>query len=395
MKVIIAGGGIGGVITALCLNNKGIKDVSIYERASRITEIGAGIQISPNAAKVLHALGLAAPLEAASFRPEAIEMRLGRSNTDICRIPIKDEFLQRHAAPYYHIHRADLIDILVNALTPTAREAIHLNHEVVDYKTSASGVEVTFKNGKTERADVLIGADGIHSAIREAMLGSDTPRFTGNVAWRLAAPATPELHQLIPKTACIWAGPGKHAATYWVRGGDWVNFVGVVEQDHWNDEGWTLQGSREELIADFGDWSKPIRAIIDIADDIHKWALFDREPLSQWIEGRAALLGDACHPMLPFMAQGAAMAIEDAWVLSESLAAIDPVEKALLRYEERRRERAAAIQRGSRENMFTFHRRSALQQLSAYAPLWLAARIVPDKFRKRYDWIYRHDVVTA
>lgn len=393
MKALIVGAGIGGVTAALALIDAGL-DVELYERNGTLSEIGAGIQISPNGVKVLDRLGLRDMIDAVAFRPEALEMRIGTTGTRIFSIPMREEAVRRYGAPYYHVHRVDLLKLLAQALRARSTNAIHLNREVQSYAQTATGVTVTFTDGSRAVGDVLIGADGIHSRVRAAMLGDTPARFTGNTAWRVVIPAA-EVRDLVPPAACVWVGPGRHAVTYYLRRGELVNFVGVVERKDWQSESWAERGDKADLIGDFQGWAKPIARVIDQAGECYRWALFDRDPLTKWRDGRIALLGDACHPMLPFLAQGAVMAIEDAWVLSRKLKAATDIPSALAAYETERKPRTTRVQRGARAQMGLYHQRGAARQLATYGPMWLAARLAPQIVHTRQDWLYSHDVVNA
>lgn len=391
MKALVIGGGIGGVTAALCLRAQGI-DVELFERADTLSEVGAGIQLSPNGMKVLARLGLDARAEAMAFRPEALEMRLGTSGTQVFSIPMGEGARARYGAPYLHIHRADLMALLSDALAATAPGAVHLGRHLTGLDQDADRVTARFADGSTATGDVLIGADGIHSQVQATLFGASPARFTGNVAWRLVVPADDRLRALVPPTATIWVGPGRHAVTYWLRRGELVNFVGIVEQQGWQKEGWTEPGDIADLRHDFAGWAEPVTEIIARAQACHRWALFDRDPMARWGEGRATLLGDACHPMLPFLAQGAVMAIEDAWVLARNLATHAPVPAALRTYAQARQPRTARVQLGARAQMGRYHQRTVLGQLATYGPMWLAARMAPGKVRSMQDWLYKVDV---
>ena len=247
-------------------------------------------------------------------------------------------------------------------------------------------------DGRRISGDALIGADGIHSPVREQMLGAEKPIFTGNVAWRAVVPmAALGPHGPRP-TACAWMGPGKHCVTYRLRRGTLANFVGVVECDDWTAESWTERGTREEALADFADWHPTITRLLGEADTLYRWALFDRAPLPRWVDGRVALLGDAAHPMLPFMAQGAAMAVEDAWVVAREVMQKTSPARGLEAYQHLRQTHASRVQAGSRANAKTFHKRTRLGQLATYGPMWLAGKFTPMALHKRQDSIYGHDV---
>jgi salicylate hydroxylase len=391
VKAIISGGGIGGLTAALCFLHHGA-EVTLLERAPELGEVGAGIQVPPNAMKVFENLRLDGALADIGFRPEAIEARMGLSGRQLFTIPLADMAVNRWGAPYLHIHRADFISVLENALRARCPDALRLNTNVTGYTQEADSVRVHLADGSTLRGDVLIGGDGIHSAVRETMLGPEHPVFTGNVAWRMTVPID-KLGAHAPRpTACAWMGPGKHCVTYRLRRGSLANFVGVVERDDWTTESWTERGTVAQAMADFADWHPTILKILSEAEEVYRWALFDRPPLATWVDGRVALLGDAAHPMLPFMAQGAAMAVEDAWVLAQQIAQQDDVGTALKHYQAQRYERASTVQAQSRANAKTFHKRSRVSQISTYGPMWLAGKIVPKVIHARQDALYGFDV---
>lgn len=391
MKALVIGGGIGGVTAALCLRAQGI-DVELFERADTLSEVGAGIQLSPNGMKVLARLGLDARTEAIAFRPQALEMRLGTSGTQVFSIPMGEGARARYGAPYLHIHRADLMTLLGDALATSAPGVVHLGRHFTGLQQDADRVTARFADGSTATGDVLIGADGIHSQVQTTLFGASPARFTGNVAWRLVVPADDRLRTLVPPSATIWVGPGRHAVTYWLRRGELVNFVGIVEQQGWQKEGWTEPGDVADLRRDFAGWAEPVTEIIARAQACHRWALFDRDPMLRWGEGRVTLLGDACHPMLPFLAQGAVMAIEDAWVLARSLASQSAVPDALRTYAQARQPRTARVQLGARAQMGRYHQRTLLGQLATYGPMWVAARMAPARVSSMQDWLYKVDV---
>ena len=394
MKAVIAGAGIGGLTAALCLLQQGA-DVTLYEQASALEDVGAGLQLSPNGCKVMRALGLLADIEAEAVRPERIEMRFGQSGAMIFTIPLADEAVLRWGAPYLHIHRADLVTVLRNALTRQSSDALRLGRAVTAYAQDEAGLTIALSDGSRIAAEMLIGADGIRSGIRTQMLGEEAPRFTGCMAWRAVVPMQQLGAMAPPRTACVWVGEGKHAVTYHLRRGALANFVGVVERADWRQESWTEEGTREEALRDFDGWHPVIRTLIKEAPRLFRWALFDRDTLPRWTDGRVALLGDACHPMLPFMAQGAVMAIEDAWVLAQSVRQNANAAEGLHAYERARKTRTSAVQAAARANAGIFHRRTVLGKLATYGPMWLGARLAPAMVHARQDWLYGIDVVTS
>lgn len=385
-RIIISGAGIGGLTLAHACLQRGM-DVVLLEKSEALAEVGAGIQIPPNAMKVLEALGLAEAVIRRAFRPHAIETRMGKSGRQIFSIPLAETAMARWGSPYLHIHRADYIA----ALSDTLPEGVLLLKSCVNsFEEQDDQLSVHLENGESVEGDVLIGADGIHSTIREGLFGPQPAEFTGNVAWRAVVPIE-RLGDLAPRpTACAWFGAGKHVVTYCL-GGEQANFVGVVERTDWTEEGWSIQGAREEALADFTDWHPIITTLIEQAENLHRWALFDRKPLPLWRQGRVCLLGDAAHPMLPFLAQGAAMAVEDAWVLAAALSEYSP-KTGLEIYETTRKPRTSKVQAASRANMKTFHKPNTLSQLATYGPMWLAGRIIPSIVHRRMDWLYGHDV---
>jgi salicylate hydroxylase len=356
-----------------------------------ISEVGAGLQLSPNAMKVLNALGVGARVMTDAFRPQAAEMRWGRSGRKIFSIPLRKAAVNRWGAEYIHVHRADLIEALGAELAARAPDAMRLGHRLERYETQDGKVVAHFAGGGTIEADLLIGADGIHSAVRDQMLGPDKPEFTGCVAWRATAPVTALGNHAPPPTASVWVGPRKHAVTYLLRRGSLANFVGVVEHKTPGDESWTATGAKEQALKDFRRWHPSVTAIIEAADSMNRWALYGRKPLPKWSDGQVTLLGDACHPMLPFLAQGAAMAIEDAWALAACLEAEADVPSALAAYEARRKPRVTRVQEGARANSKLYHRGNPLTRFGSYVPMSMAARAAPGFVRSRLDWIYSYD----
>lgn len=387
MQAIIAGGGIGGLSAAICLAQKGCH-ICLLEQAREISEIGAGIQISPNGVRLLEKMGVMPKLEKSLFEPEAIEMRDGISNRVIFNITMKAIARKRWGARYIQIHRADLIAALVERLQELQPDAVRTNAKLTSYEQKEKSVNVHLENGETVSGDFLIGADGIHSAIREQMLGPDAPRFTGNAAWRATLPVELLGEDAPPPYGCIWAGPGKHAVTTRIKGGSYVNFVGVVEQESWQEEGWRLSGTQEQAMHDFGGWNSTIDKILSSAPELHRWALFDRAPLPKWSDGHVALLGDAAHPMLPSMAQAGVQAIEDAYVLADEISKEQSIELACKSYFTRRIKRTTKIQKTSAFNLRLFHHRHPIMRFGYYVPMWLIGRIFPSFYHRRNDWIF-------
>jgi len=354
-KVLVAGGGIGGITASLCLARSGWQ-VEVFEQAPAFAEVGAGIQLSPNCTRVLHSLGLQDALRAQACLPEGTQFRHWRSGRVIAESKLGEHVVAKYGMPYYHIHRGDLLRVLVDAAAAESAITLHTDARVDGFVQDASQVALQV-GGADHHGDLVVGADGIRSVIRAGLWGEESPRFTGNVAWRALVPVERLPAGLIRPMSTAWWGPHKHFVHYYVCGGALVNCVCVVEKQGWEIESWTERGDYAELKADFAGWHADIQRLIDNADrdSLFKWALYDRPPMRQWGQGRVTLLGDACHPTLPFMAQGAAMAIEDGAVLAACLAGGGEVGASLQRYEDLRRARTAGIQNGSRRNATTFH----------------------------------------
>lgn len=397
MRVLIVGGGIGGLTAALCCLHFG-HGVTVFEQATELGDVGAGIQLPPNAMKVFEALGLAEAIAEKAFRPEAIEARMGESGRHIFTIPLARQAVDMWGSAYLHIHRADYIQVLKQALIKRAPKALRLAATLTGFHQQDRGVTLILEDGSEISGDVLMGADGIKSKVRELLFGADKAEFTGNVAWRAVVPME-RLKSHIPNpTACAWMGRGRHAVTYQLRGGELANFVGVVERNDWREEGWSKKGKVEDALKDFAGWHPVITQLIESIDPnaLYRWALFDRPPLTQWSKGHVTLLGDAAHPMLPFMAQGAAMAVEDGWVLAREISKSDrPVNQSLEVYQDLRFKRTAKAQAASKANMKTFHQRSKIGQLITYGPMWLAGKIMPSIVHRRMDWLYGYDVTKS
>lgn len=390
-RAAIAGAGIGGLSAAIALARSGWQ-VRVFEQADGFEAVGAGIQISPNGTRILAEWGLLDALESAAFEPEAIEMRLPGWAEPIFRLPLIPLARARWQAPYLHIHRADLIAVLSDALDQLQPDAVQFGQAVTGYENTTSGVNVVTDAGVAE-FDLLVGADGVHSKLRQQIVGPSPARFTGVSAWRMTVPAAAINGPLPPPTACIWAGTGRHAVTTRICGGDVINFVGIIEDPDWQEEGWKITGNAADLQQDFQGLDPVIDAILAHADHPNRWALLVHAPLDAWADGAAVLLGDAAHPMLPSLAQGGVQAIEDAAVLAASLAQKEDIPSALEHYFTQRQPRTAKIQRRALSQLKLYHQRGGMRKFLRYAPLWIASRFLPRLVAQRLDWIMAHDAL--
>lgn len=387
--MLIAGGGIGGLTAALALRQAGF-DAHVYEQASVLREVGAGVAISPNAVRVLHHLGLTEALRAAGVVSLSLDARDWQSGALLGRVPLAAAAVERWGAPFYHLHRAHLHDALRAAL---GEQHITLSARCVAVEQDGTAVEMRFADGRAARGDLLIGADGVHSVVREHVAGPDQAVWSRQLSWRGLAPASVgHAVGLEPRHHSFW-GPRRQFVTFYVAAGQLVNWVGNVQSDdeQWQEESWSARGDRDEVLAAYAEWHPQVRGVIAGTDQVFKWALFDRVPLDTWTRGCATLLGDAAHPMLPYMAQGASQSIEDAFMLARCLAE-DPADsqRAIQTYAARRRERTAALQRASREMG---------RNVQLADPLEVAARNErmrdhPEAHLARYDWIYGYDVTS-
>jgi salicylate hydroxylase len=385
LSVAVIGGGIGGLAAAISLRQAGF-EAQVFEQAAALAEVGAGIQISPNATRLLHRLGLGASLDRRGVRPVAVHQRRWDDGRTLQRAPLGEAIEAAFGAPYYHFHRADLLETLAGALP---REGVQLGHRLAGFVDHGDRVDAHFTNGARVTVDALIGADGIHSTVRAALFGPERPRFTGCAAYRGLVPSERLAHLGLEVVSSNWMGPGGHFVHYFVAGGRLVNFVAVHERETWTRESWTDRGRVADALAAFDGWHPQVRAIIGAVDETFIWALFDRAPLERWSVGRVTLLGDACHAMLPFMAQGAAQAIEDgatltACLLDDGAAA---VESALRRYEALRRPRATRLQELSRANKTRFHLPDGPAQEARDAEMATHG----DRSIPAIGWLYAHD----
>jgi salicylate hydroxylase len=387
LNCIIAGAGIGGLTAALALLQRGYR-VTVLEQAGELRELGAGVQISPNGIRVLDKLGLRDTLRTVAWEPQGKEIRLWSSGQSWKLFDLAAEAVGRYGYPYLMFHRADLHDCLLAAVTTLAPDALRTGTRCINAGQDGSRVWAILENGERISGDVLIGADGIHSAVRTAVFGADDPQFTGLVAWRGVIPTTRIPAGLLRQTGANWVGPGGHVVNYFLRRGELLNFVGVIERDDWQVESWSTAGSRDECANDFAGWHVAIQTMIRCIDTPYKWALMGRQPMPQWVDGRIGLLGDACHAMLPFMAQGAVMAIEDGLVLARCFDAYDDPETALSRYQAVRITRASRAVELSLENARRFHNPALADAEGAAA--YVEREWQQDKIIARYEWLFTY-----
>lgn len=379
MKIAVIGGGIAGLAVSRALALRGAA-VTVLEQSPEIAEVGAGLQISPNGFAVLDALGLGQGLIQTAVRADAVSLRDYRKS-EVVRL----DLTRLENRNYFFVHRADLIDLLAQG----AREAgvkIRLLQQVTAVKPGPQP-EIHLANGSVMHPDLVIGADGLHSKARIALNGADRPFFTRQVAWRAVIPNKLDL----PPVARVHMGPGRHIVSYPLRRGDLVNIVAVQERTQWTEEGWHHADNPDNLRAAFSGFGPEVQRMLSQVDDVRLWGLFRHPVAPHWFGENTAILGDAAHPTLPFLAQGACMALEDVWALAEELSNTDSIAAALPAYQQRRHARATKVINAATGNAWKYHLGFGPLRLAAHTALKLGGSLMPDRMIHQFDWLYLHD----
>ena len=380
-QVTVLGAGVGGLATSLALAQRGA-EVTVLEQADAIREIGAGLQISPNGACVLRALGLGDALEAAAMRAQAVELCDGHDGDLVLRL---DLARLRPSQGYHFLHRADLIDLLAKAAR-AAGVQIRLLQKIETVDLSGPRPRLLTTTGAEHQPRLLIGADGLHSQTRAALNGKTAPFFTRHVAWRCLIPAEPNAAPV----AEVHMGPGRHLVSYPLRGGTLRNIVAVEERSAWVEESWSLRDDPMEMKLAFAAFGPRVQGWLEQVQDVWLWGLFRHPVAGRWFGQGAVILGDAAHPTLPFMAQGAVMAIEDAWILAACLDAIADQPTALARYQALRRPRVVRVIEAANQNARNYHM-TGPKRLIGHLGLGALSRLAPGALLGRFDWIYDYD----
>jgi 2-polyprenyl-6-methoxyphenol hydroxylase-like FAD-dependent oxidoreductase len=383
--ITVLGGGIGGFAAAAALAMRGAR-VTVLEQAPEIDEVGAGLQISPNGVAVLDALGLGETARARAMASRAVVLADGLSGREVARM---DLAALRPAKDFLLFHRADLLDILAEAAR-AAGVTVETGAKVTRVDVGPRSTLLEIEGQGSRDVGFVVGADGLHSHLRTALNGARKPFFTGQVAWRALVPAQGGE----PVEARIWMGPGRHLVHYPLRGGTLINIVAVEERAGWADEGWHHRDDPGNLARAFAGFAAPVRALLDRVETVHIWGLHRHPVANQWHKGSAVILGDAAHPTLPFMAQGAVMALEDAWVLADSLA-VSGLEEGPSLYQARRRHRVVNVIEAANDNARNYHYANPMVRRLGHTALRLLNRARPEALLARYDWIYDHDVTQA
>ncbi|WP_433831155.1 FAD-dependent monooxygenase [Actinoplanes sp. CA-015351] len=387
-NVAIIGAGLAGLTLAAALRAEG-RPVTVWEQADAFGPVGAGIQLAPNATRLLNRLGLAEHLRKVAVRPEAIELRRWDDDSVIARTELGASCEQEYGAPYYTVHRADLHDGLLRLLDPAT---VRAGARCTAVTGGDDGATVTFADGSVHRAGLVAGADGIHSVVR-ATLMTDEPRFSGQSILRAVVPAGDVPFLLTEPKVVLWLGPHQHVVCYPVSGGRSVSFGATMPAGGWYPESWSSPGSITDLAEAYRDWHPRVRRLIGAAGSVSRWALHDRDPVPRWSGRRVTLVGDAAHPMLPFLAQGANQAVEDAAVLARCLTAA-PVPDALRSYERLRRERVDRVHEISRRNATVLHLADGAGQRRRDGELSREQRLREQAWLYGYD-AHDHEVTVA
>jgi salicylate hydroxylase len=383
-QITVLGGGIGGLSVAVALAKRGAK-VTVFEQAAEITEVGAGIQVGPNGMAVLRALGVEGALAEKSVRAHGMALINGVTDKRVFGLDFS-KFSPEQS--YFFVHRADMVDVLADAARALGVE-FRMSQQAGSVTLGDSGkATIRMVQGDVVTPDILIGADGLHSKVRVALNGAADPFFTGQVAWRTLVPVETKAEE----EAHVYMGAGKHMVAYPLRDRKVMNIVAVQERREWAAEGWNFEDDPSNLRQVFRDFGGVAADLLERVDKVYLWGLFRHPVAETWHRGNVAILGDAAHPTLPFMAQGAVMALEDGWVLADELDKGADAAAGLAAYQARRRDRAVRVIEAANNNATNYHLRPGPVRTMAHTALKAGSVLAPKMALKKFDWIYNHDV---
>ena len=387
LNIAVIGAGIGGLAAGLCLAKKGF-EVTIFEKSNLKGELGAGIQLSPNSLRVLFSLGMERSLRSNSSYSEFIAIRDWKDGALIKKNPLNPDSEQTYGYPYLHIHRGDLMKVMLDTIKADKLISLRTMSGVAVVNEMVSKCAVKLDSGSEESFDLVIGADGINSLVASCLDSKVKPIFTGNVAWRALVPSSNLSDELIYKNAALWLGPRRHFVHYKVRKGDLINCIGISESDVWRKESWIEKADIKEFEVEFEGWDKRLRKLVESLDEatLHKWALYRRPTIKKWHSDRLVLLGDSCHATLPFLAQGAALAIEDAAVLANCLSEGENSKEAFSFYQRLRERRVKWVQFMSNANARSFHCREQFAPIRNFLLKSFSGRAL--------DKLYKYDAIS-
>lgn len=380
--IIISGGGIAGLAAAISLAQRGLPSI-VLEQARQFEEVGAGLQLGPNGMRAIEALGVKEALMPKLVAPRAVSIRDGVTGRVLTEVPLGRNIVERFGQPYHVVHRADLLAALVETAQGLPLIRLETNRQVTGFSEDGRGIRVNLDTGRSETAPALIGADGIRSAVRKGLVGDDPIAFANCTLYRglVARRKAPAAAQVDDVT--LWLCPGGHVVHYPVSGGDKVNIVAAFD-NHWHEPGWGSHGSKRALVTAFGKVAPALAEVLDATDRWLKWAAADREPVTTWGKGRVTLIGDAAHPVLPFLAQGAAMALEDAVVLGRKIEVNRDFALAFRQYEAERQPRTAMMRQQTRRVGKAYHAKGVVRA----ARNVILGLMTPERSYRQMQWIY-------
>ena len=387
LNIAVIGAGIGGLAAGLCLAKKGF-EITIFEKSNLKGELGAGIQLSPNSLRVLFSLGMERSLRSNSSYSEFIAIRDWKDGALIKKNPLNPDSEQTYGYPYLHIHRGDLMKVMLDTIKADKLISLRTMSGVAAVNEMVSKCAVKLDSGSEESFDLVIGADGINSLVASCLDSKVKPIFTGNVAWRALVPSSNLSDELIYKNAALWLGPRRHFVHYKVRKGDLINCIGISESDAWKKESWIEKADIKEFEVEFEGWDRRLRNLVESVDEatLHKWALYRRPTIKKWHSDRLVLVGDSCHATLPFLAQGAALAIEDAAVLANCLSEGHNSREAFSFYQRLRERRVKWVQFMSNANARSFHCRDQFAPIRNFLLKSFSGRAL--------DKLYKYDAIS-